>query len=113
ATPLGGGDFGGGELVSNEPGEILDRAALHARGDFFRQQFEKQFAARHCESSAVIPGRRAAASPESIFQRPVFMDSGLSALPSPGMTSGGLHVFCVPASQASQHAFASARTRPI
>ena len=24
----------------------------------------------------VIPGRRAAASPESIFQRPVFMDSG-------------------------------------
>jgi hypothetical protein len=25
----------------------------------------------------VIPGRRAAASPESIFQRPVFMDSGL------------------------------------
>jgi hypothetical protein len=25
----------------------------------------------------VIPGRRAAASPESIFERPVFMDSGL------------------------------------
>src|SRR5712672_4136617 len=35
-----------------------------------------------------------AASPESIFQRPVFMDSGLSAPPIPGMTifdrAGGL-----------------------
>jgi hypothetical protein len=35
----------------------------------------------------VIPGRRAAASPESIFQRLVFMDSGLSASPRPGMTA--------------------------
>src|SRR5215471_16385082 len=29
---------------------------------------------------------RGAARPESIFQRPMFMDSGLSAWPSPGMT---------------------------
>jgi hypothetical protein len=36
--------------------------------------------------SVVIPGRRAAANPEPIFQRPVFMGSGLSASPSPGMT---------------------------
>src|SRR5438874_5547883 len=35
----------------------------------------------------VIPGRRAAASPESIFQRPVFMDSGPSPAGYPGMTS--------------------------
>jgi hypothetical protein len=35
----------------------------------------------------VIPGRRAAASPESIFQWPVFLDSGLSAPPRPGMTN--------------------------
>src|SRR4029077_411472 len=34
----------------------------------------------------VIPGRRAAASPESIFQRPVFMDSGPRPLGDPGMT---------------------------
>jgi hypothetical protein len=30
-------------------------------------------------SNNVIPGRGDAASPESIFQRPVFMDSGLAA----------------------------------
>jgi len=34
-------------------------------------------AALHC-SKIVIPGRRATASPESIFQRLVFMDSGLA-----------------------------------
>jgi hypothetical protein len=34
----------------------------------------------------VIPGRRAAASPESIFQRPVFMDSGPRPPGDPGMT---------------------------
>jgi adenine-specific DNA-methyltransferase len=35
----------------------------------------------------VIPGRGAAASPESIFQRPVFMDSGPRPPGDPGMTS--------------------------
>jgi hypothetical protein len=34
----------------------------------------------------VIPGRRAAGNPESIFQRPVFMDSGPSPRGCPGMT---------------------------
>jgi hypothetical protein len=34
----------------------------------------------------VIPGRRAAENPESIFQRPVFMDSGPSPAGCPGMT---------------------------
>src|SRR5436305_8346906 len=42
------------------------------------------------EPQIVIPGRRAAASPEAIFQRPVFMDSGPRPLadPSPG---AGVH----------------------
>jgi hypothetical protein len=39
----------------------------------------------------VIPGLPEGQSPESIFQRPVFMEvfmgSGLSASPSPGMTT--------------------------
>ena len=35
----------------------------------------------------VIPGRRAAANPESIFQRPVFMDSGFTPSACPGMTA--------------------------
>src|ERR1043166_9064160 len=34
----------------------------------------------------VIPGRRAAASPESIFQRPVFMDSGPRPSADPVLT---------------------------
>ncbi len=34
----------------------------------------------------VIPGCRAAAGPEPIFQRPVFMGSGLAAARRPGMT---------------------------
>jgi hypothetical protein len=35
----------------------------------------------------VIPGRREAANPEPIFQRPVFMGSGFVAFwPRPGMT---------------------------
>src|SRR5436190_21906440 len=38
------------------------------------------------EPQIVLPGRRAAASPESIFQRPVFMDSGPRPLADPGMT---------------------------
>src|SRR4029077_13885766 len=37
--------------------------------------------------SPVIPGRRAAASPESKFQRPVFVDSGPPPPGDPGMTS--------------------------
>jgi len=36
--------------------------------------------------SMVIPGRREAASPESIFQKPVFMDSGPRPSDDPGMT---------------------------
>ncbi len=39
----------------------------------------------------VIPGRRAAASPEPILQRPVFMGSGLAPLARPGMT---IYLFC-------------------
>jgi hypothetical protein len=35
----------------------------------------------------VIPGRRAAANPEPMFQRPVFRGSGSAALRHPGMTS--------------------------
>src|SRR5437764_11018949 len=38
------------------------------------------------EPQIVIPGRRAAASSEAIFQRPVFMDSGPRPLADPGMT---------------------------
>jgi hypothetical protein len=34
----------------------------------------------------VIPGRSEAVSPQSIFQRPVFMDSGPRAAGDPGMT---------------------------
>jgi len=34
---------------------------------------------------AVIPGHGAAVNPESIFQRPVFMDSGPRPLGDPGM----------------------------
>src|SRR5437762_3095232 len=41
------------------------------------------------EPQIVIPGRRAAASSEAIFQRPVFMDSGPRPLADPGMTSRG------------------------
>jgi hypothetical protein len=37
-------------------------------------------------SLIVIPGRPAGPNPESIFQRPVFMDSGFAALRRPGMT---------------------------
>src|SRR5205807_422205 len=37
-------------------------------------------------STVVIPGRRAAVSPESIFHRPVFMDSGPRPPADPGMT---------------------------
>src|SRR5216684_8218713 len=37
-------------------------------------------------SRSVIPGRRAAASPEPIFQRPVFMGSGPDPAGRPGMT---------------------------
>jgi len=33
---------------------------------------------QHLTFPIVIPERRAVASPESIFQRPVFMDSGLA-----------------------------------
>ena len=35
------------------------------------------------QAQTVIPGRRVAVNPESIFQRPVFMDSGLSAPADP------------------------------
>jgi hypothetical protein len=35
-----------------------------------------------------IPGLPRGQSPESIFQRPVFMDSGLAAARRPGMTVG-------------------------
>jgi hypothetical protein len=35
---------------------------------------------------SVIPERRVAASPESTFQRPMFMDSGDGPLGRPGMT---------------------------
>src|SRR5437588_946749 len=44
------------------------------------------------EPQIVIPGRRAAASPEAIFQRPVFMDSGPRPLADSGMTSPGAGV---------------------
>src|SRR5438094_5790887 len=44
------------------------------------------------EPQIVLPGRRAAASPEAIFQRPVFMDSGPRPLADPGMTSPGAGV---------------------
>src|SRR5262249_19451836 len=37
----------------------------------------------------VLPGRRTAASPESIFQRPAFMDSGPRPSGDPAMTSFG------------------------
>jgi len=37
-------------------------------------------------SPGVIPGLGKAESPESIFQKLVFMDSGLAALRRPGMT---------------------------
>src|SRR6266478_1695579 len=40
----------------------------------------------------VIPGRRAAASPEPIFQRPVFMGSGPRPVGDPGMTGGEAHM---------------------
>ena len=36
-------DFGGGQLVANQRGQILDRAALHPGRDFLRQQFKEQF----------------------------------------------------------------------
>src|SRR5438552_5194012 len=38
----------------------------------------------------VIPGRRAAVSPESMFQRPVFMDSGPRPSGDPGMIFSAL-----------------------
>src|SRR5438477_3361886 len=41
---------------------------------------------RRSNYSFVIPGRRAAASPKSIFQRPVFMDSRPRPQGDPGMT---------------------------
>src|SRR5207302_1821684 len=44
------------------------------------------------EPQIVIPGRRAAAIPEAIFQRPVFMDSGPRPLADSGMTSPGAGV---------------------
>jgi hypothetical protein len=40
----------------------------------------------HALQAIVIPGRRAAANPESIFQKPVFMDSGSRPWGGPGMT---------------------------
>src|SRR4029077_13052139 len=46
---------------------------------------EKQFGHSRSQST-VIPGRPAGASPESIFQWPVFLDFGLAAGPRPGMT---------------------------
>src|SRR6476659_5976931 len=44
------GNFGGGELVANEAGEVVDRAALHARRNFLRQQFEKEFTSHSAAS---------------------------------------------------------------
>src|SRR5712671_1592635 len=46
-------------------------------------------------TQVVIPGRRAAAIPESIFQRPVFMASGPRPPDDPGMTDVGLALRCV------------------
>src|SRR5580700_8693896 len=43
----------------------------------------------------VIPGRRIAASPESIFRRSVFMDSGSSPPGYPGMTSVAIETRCL------------------
>jgi hypothetical protein len=43
--------------------------------------------ARNDGAFLVIPGLGEAENPESIFQRPVFMDSGLAAARRPGMTS--------------------------
>src|SRR5437763_10033139 len=60
---------------------------------------------RHCPASPrwtyiplpiVIPGRRAAASPASIFQRLVFMDSGPRPSADPGMTRWGSGALVTP-----------------
>jgi hypothetical protein len=69
----------GHRLGEDGGGAIIEGRRLHRLLDQFQRS----------TPHAVIPGRRAAANPEAIFQRPVFMGSGPGPAGRPGMTAPG------------------------
>src|SRR5438046_10184991 len=79
-------------VARRRPGVAIRLRAGKGEGMGFLQEYFVDHS-RGRSAPIVIPGRRTAASPESIFQRPVFMDSGPSPAGYPGMTSNGARRF--------------------
>ena len=83
-----------GQVISVKAGLVVGLDELQALLEVLGQRLAAivemvEYAELHVFSPApqtVIPGLPDGQSPESIFRRPVFMDSGLAAPRRPGMT---------------------------